>query len=286
MERVKTGIPGFDELIEGGVPKGFNVLITGPPGAGKSIFGMQYLYNGALSGEAGIYISLDSPKENMIAQAKQFGWDFEKFERENLITFFSIPPDRVKMNLFDMLEDIVTHTGAKRIVFDSLATLMISIDQFAIPLAHRVDVNAMQQKQVMTVTTNGKVNPLDYELLPNATYDQKGRIFYDGNSKDRIVYLVMHELLTFGTTNMIITSAPEEDTPKLTIDGVSEFAADGVISMRVQEIAKKVVRSIRVRKLRSTNQGLDNFTFSFTNLGIKIENNKIFEGTKISGISP
>lgn len=253
MERVKTGIPGFDELIEGGVPKGFNVLITGPPGAGKSIFGMQYLYNGALSGEAGIYISLDSPKENMIAQAKQFGWDFEKFERENLITFFSIPPDRVKMNLFDMLEDIVTHTGAKRIVFDSLATLMISIDQFAIPLAHRVDVNAMQQKQVMTVTTNGKVNPLDYELLPNATYDQKGRIFYDGNSKDRIVYLVMHELLTFGTTNMIITSAPTmKSDGNITVDGVSEFAADGVILLKSLAIGETVNRTMQVQKLRST----------------------------------
>ena len=283
MERVKTGIPGFDDLVQGGIPKGFNILITGPPGAGKSIFGLQYLYNGAMLGEKGLYLSLDSPKKNMIEQASQFGWDFEKLESDGLISFFSIPPDRTRLNLFDMIEDVVAQTGAKRIVFDSLATLMINVDQFAIPLSH-LNQGESQKPAVLDLTK--KINPSDYELLSTATYDQKGRVFYDGHSKERIIYLVMHELQVLGTTNFIITSAPEEDIPKLTIDGISEFAADGVISLKVQEIAKKVVRSIRIRKLRSTNQKLDNLTFNFTGSGIKIDSEKAFEGTKISGISP
>lgn len=45
--RVKTGIPGFDELVAGGLPKESNILLTGIPGTGKTIFALQYLYNGA-----------------------------------------------------------------------------------------------------------------------------------------------------------------------------------------------------------------------------------------------
>jgi KaiC/GvpD/RAD55 family RecA-like ATPase len=287
LERIKTGIPGFDELIQGGIPKGFNVLITGPPGAGKSIFSMQYLYNGALAGDPGLYLSLDSPKKNMIEQASQFGWDFEKLENENLISFFSIPPDRTRLNLFDMIEDIVAQTKAKRLAFDSLATLMISIDQFAIPVSRLNQEKDVKQDLTITPSTSTKkVNPLDYELLPNAEYDQKGRVFYSGNAEKRMIYLIMHELQTLGTTNVVITSSPEKETSKLTVDGVSEFAADGVISLEVQEIAKKIVRSIRVRKMRNTNQDLDSFTFSLLNNGIIIEGKKIFEGSKISGINP
>ena len=82
MDRVKTGIPGFDELIEGGIPKGFNVLLVGQPGAGKTIFGLQYLVNGAMQGENGLYISLDSPNEMVKSQGRRFGWDIDKLERE------------------------------------------------------------------------------------------------------------------------------------------------------------------------------------------------------------
>ena len=53
-DRVKTGVSGFDELVEGGIPKGFNVLITGLPGTGKTIFGLQYLYTGLKNGENGL----------------------------------------------------------------------------------------------------------------------------------------------------------------------------------------------------------------------------------------
>lgn len=48
IEGVQTGIPGFDEILNGGIPKRNVVLLAGGPGTGKSIFGYQYLYNGLL----------------------------------------------------------------------------------------------------------------------------------------------------------------------------------------------------------------------------------------------
>ncbi|RLG02986.1 MAG: KaiC domain-containing protein, partial [Thaumarchaeota archaeon] len=53
MERVVTGIPGFDEILHGGIPRRNVVLLAGGPGTGKSIFGYQYLYNGLKKGEHG-----------------------------------------------------------------------------------------------------------------------------------------------------------------------------------------------------------------------------------------
>jgi len=47
MDRVKTGIPGLDELIEGGIPTGSSVLVSGGAGTGKTIIATQYIYEGA-----------------------------------------------------------------------------------------------------------------------------------------------------------------------------------------------------------------------------------------------
>ena len=68
MERIKTGVPGFDGLIEGGIPKGRSVLVSGATGTGKTIFCMQYLYNGAKQfKEPGIYVTLDE-RPNLIRE--------------------------------------------------------------------------------------------------------------------------------------------------------------------------------------------------------------------------
>ncbi|HLC65734.1 MAG TPA: ATPase domain-containing protein [Candidatus Nanoarchaeia archaeon] len=77
MKRIKTGIKGFDELVQGGFPEGSSTLITGSPGTGKSIFGLQYIYNGAIKyKERGLYLTFEQRKTDMMNQAVQFGWDF------------------------------------------------------------------------------------------------------------------------------------------------------------------------------------------------------------------
>jgi len=60
----KTGIKGFDELVQGGFPEGSSTLITGSPGTGKSIFGLQYIYNGAVKyKERGLYLTFEQRKK-------------------------------------------------------------------------------------------------------------------------------------------------------------------------------------------------------------------------------
>ena len=58
FKRVESGIPGLDDLIEGGYPENFIILVSGPSGTGKTTFCMQFLIEGVKKGEKGIYIGL------------------------------------------------------------------------------------------------------------------------------------------------------------------------------------------------------------------------------------
>lgn len=51
IERLPTGVPSLDELIEGGLPKNYSIVIIGASGTGKTILASQILYNRAKAGE-------------------------------------------------------------------------------------------------------------------------------------------------------------------------------------------------------------------------------------------
>lgn len=127
MAKIKTGIKGFDELVEGGLPEKSIILLTGTPGTGKTIFALEYLYRGVLQGEKGIYISFEEPEENLKRQAKQFGWDFEKLEKEGKITIDYIPSKNLSSAALAAIVPAIKKGDIKRVVIDSVSTLALSI---------------------------------------------------------------------------------------------------------------------------------------------------------------
>ena len=78
VERLSTGIKGFDALLNGGIPRGFFVAVVGEPGTGKSIFCQHFIAQGILEGDKNIYVTTEESRESIISQAKQFGWDFQQ----------------------------------------------------------------------------------------------------------------------------------------------------------------------------------------------------------------
>ena len=262
VDRVKTGIPGFDDLIQGGIPKGFNVLLVGQPGAGKTIFGLQYLVNGAKQGENGIYVSLDSANEIVKAQGEMFGWDVEGLEREGKLSFLKIPLDKPKINLFDILEEEVKAAKAERLVFDSLADFAINIDQFVIPLSYSMFPTIKSEEEQALMQSDKTYR---YEVMPTLGQDPQGRMFYKGNSERRITYLVMNKLSKLGTTNIVITDE-QKGSEHLTVDGVSDYVADGVIELNTLNTGNQTSRIIKVSKLRNSKIDLD---FKYMEIGEK-----------------
>ena len=58
-KRIPTGIPELDMLIEGGLRAGKTYLVVGEPGTGKTVFGLQFLVNGLMEKEKGLYVAID-----------------------------------------------------------------------------------------------------------------------------------------------------------------------------------------------------------------------------------
>jgi circadian clock protein KaiC len=142
-ERVTTGVPGLDQLLEGGFPKGRSVLVTGEPGTGKTIFALQFLVEGLRRGEKGIYVAADEGPVDIIEQAASLGWDLEKYiETKELAilnagTYLSSSPGGGKERQIDIhkaigdLAGFVNRLGAKRLVLDPAGPFVLLRDTAA-----------------------------------------------------------------------------------------------------------------------------------------------------------
>jgi len=102
MDRIQTGIPGFDEIIGGGIPKGSSVLVSGGTGTCKTIFSLQYIYNGAkMFQEPGLFVSIETNVRNISWNMESFNWDIRDLQGRGfgLSALESVKHRRKKENL-------------------------------------------------------------------------------------------------------------------------------------------------------------------------------------------
>jgi len=141
MERVKTGINGLDELVEGGVPKGSSFLVAGGTGTGKTIFAMQYLYRGALDyKEPGLLVTLETNLKNIVWNMESFRWDIRSLQERNMMRIYRLNLSNIddtkemRKKIDDELKVIsklVEEIGAKRLAIDSITALGIWVPEQA-----------------------------------------------------------------------------------------------------------------------------------------------------------
>ena len=218
--RVRTGILGLDELIEGGLPRGFCYTVMGGPGSGKTLFGVQFLYSGAtLYGENGIYVTLEEPPYSIANNVRRFGWDLYKLEAARKLVFVDASPIRglgraaplytlrspIGSNEFS-IDDIIGLIGeakrsidAKRCVIDSLTALTVQYDS-----PFEVRYNVLRLVKALTET---------------------------------------------GLTTLLLSELSEEriDAQRF---GFEAFIAQGVIVLHMIRIGDSISRALEVRKMR------------------------------------
>ena len=126
MKRVPTGIPGLDQLLNGGLMEGASVLLAGGAGCGKTILSTQYIYQGAAQyDDPGIYITLEEGTTNIWWNMKSFHWNIAKMQQNNLINIYRVGMFNPKEfatefdNEIGKIKDMVNEMGARRLVIDS-----------------------------------------------------------------------------------------------------------------------------------------------------------------------
>src|SRR3981081_4604216 len=126
--KTPTGIPGFDAITGGGLPRGRTTLLVGGPGSGKTLFALQFLVHGAQEcKEPGIFVAFEESSKRLMANVESFRWKLAELRPENLFFVAAHPtPDVVRSGDFDfggMLAALELQTRtmrARRIVFDAL----------------------------------------------------------------------------------------------------------------------------------------------------------------------
>jgi KaiC/GvpD/RAD55 family RecA-like ATPase len=134
--KVKTGIPGLDEVTGGGFPSGSSVLVAGKIGTGKSIFAMQYIANGITDyGDSGVLVSFESSKKELYGYASTFGWQLQRHEKNGSLQILGGPIFKVsagmaksKSKIGDLISEVidaVETSESKRMVLERADLLQL-----------------------------------------------------------------------------------------------------------------------------------------------------------------
>ncbi len=237
MERVKTGIPGMDEILGGGIPKRNVVLLSGGPGTGKTIFGQQFLYYGLQNGEPGVLVALEEHPAQIKINMGQFGWDVRPYEEEGRFAIvdaftggigeyakrerYVVRDPSDVASLVDVLRDAVRDLKAERVVIDSVTSLYLTR-----PVVARSTV--MQLKRVLSGLGCTSI------LVSQVSVTERG----------------------FGGPGV-------------------EHAADGIIRLDLDEYNGQLYRSLIVWKMRGTAHSMRRHPFDITDKGIVVYPEKV-----------
>jgi KaiC domain protein len=224
MDRVKTGIAGLDEMLEGGLPKSHTVVVMGSFGTGKTTFGLQFLYEGLKQGDKGIYITLEEDERSIIDDAKSFGWDLKPAVDAKKLAIVKLEPTDAKTTISRVksdLPDFVKSFGATRIVIDSISLL---------------------------------------NMLFEAEHDKRSNLFN------------LAQMIKKTGATCLMTAEVKDDNPMASRDGLIEYTADGVISLRYDEPKDKseIQLTLRIVKMRRINHSRRVKPYSITNKGIEV----------------
>lgn len=133
LERVRTGVDAFDELVMGGLPRARTTVVGGTPGSGKTIFATQFLAHGITKyGENGVLVTFEEPPADIESNMRGFGWDLARWRKEGRLAMVDASPpanDELVIGDFDLagllarILHAVQSVNAKRVVLDSLTQL-------------------------------------------------------------------------------------------------------------------------------------------------------------------
>ena len=212
--KVKTGIPGLDSVISGGLKKNRSVTVSGPPGSGKTTFGLQYLYSGAKDfDEPGVYVTLSQNLEEVKNDCKSFGWDFDSLISEDKILMIDARPFKIHDELIG--KDDSLYRG-EHLPFEHLTKLILS------------SVKRVEAKRVV----------VDSVTILSMQYQDK---FFMRQGLQGMV----QALENFGVASLILSEHSEDEEIPL-----EWFVTSGIIQLHHTRVEDTMERAIQITKMR------------------------------------
>ena len=134
IPKMPTGIPGFDNISEGGLPLGRSTLVCGSTGSAKTTFAVQFLAEGIRQrGEAAVMVTFEERPEDICRNVASFGWELAQWEQEGKLAFVDasfhaeeesmVTGDYDLVGILAQIEHAVKKVGAVRLAMDSTAAV-------------------------------------------------------------------------------------------------------------------------------------------------------------------
>jgi circadian clock protein KaiC len=174
LDLVRTGVPGLDDLLGGGLVAGTMALVEGAPGTGKTTLGMQFVQHGVVEhGEPGLVLTFEETPQQIYRDALNFGWDLRRLTGEGKLSIVSITPELLQRYLTTPDEMWATLTrGARpqRVLIDSLTNLrQLTRDEVELRQFLNVMLSSMR-RQGMTALLLSEMDERDGEGIPFEEY--------------------------------------------------------------------------------------------------------------------
>ncbi len=175
--RITTGVPGLDQMLQGGLVVGSAVLVRGAPGTGKTSLGLQFLVEGVRNNQPGLLISFEEFPQSLHRDAESLGWNLHKMEEAGQLHLYFTSP-RVFLGSLESpqsaISKLLLEGGIRRVVLDSITHFT------------RLTNDSMELRKIY----NSVINGLKREGVTSLLLGEEGRVPSPRFEKGNLSYVV------------------------------------------------------------------------------------------------
>jgi circadian clock protein KaiC len=230
IKKIATGIKGFDEIFQGGIPKNRAMLLIGGSGSGKTVLLNEFIYRGITEfGEKGVFVTMEEQPQKISENVKGFGWDYNTLVKRKQLKFVDCSPVGETLEeigqdydctvILERIKYAVKKVKAKRVVIDCLDSLFLRL------------------------TNAGAVR--------------------------NVLCKISTELSALGVTVMMTVEKTGQAGLR-TRFGVEDFVADSFIEMDIITGEHQIIRRMLIRKARGIGYRASKVQFEITDTGLSV----------------